>query len=48
MTTVDTWVVYLLTLVAGALLSGVGTYFATRSKLRFDYDSDLRQRRIDV
>jgi hypothetical protein len=38
----------LLTLVAGALISGVATYFGTRSKLRLDYDADLRTRRIEA
>ena len=35
-----------LTLVVGALVSGVLTYLGTRSKLALDYDADLRERRI--
>ena len=42
------WLIPVLTLVVGALLSGLGTYLGLRSKIRFDYDSDLRQKRIDV
>lgn len=38
----------LLTLVAGALVSGVLTYLGTRSKLVLDYDADLRERRIEA
>jgi len=45
---VISWLIPLVTLVVGALLSGVATYIGTRSKLRFDYDADLRQRRIDA
>lgn len=43
-----TWLIPLLTLTAGALLSSVVTYAGTRSKLALDYDADLRQKRIDV
>lgn len=35
-----------LTLVLGALVSGVLTYLGTRSKLVLDYDADLRSRRV--
>src|SRR4028119_1434477 len=45
---VSAWLIPVLTLVVGALLSGLGTYLGLRSKIRFDYDSDLRQKRIDV
>jgi hypothetical protein len=45
---VATVLLSLLTLVAGALISGVATYFGTRSKLRLDYDADLRKRRIEA
>lgn len=38
----------LLTLVVGALVSGVVTYLGTRSKLVLDYDADLRKRRIEA
>jgi hypothetical protein len=44
----NTLSVSLVTLVAGALVSGVATYLGTRSKLVLDYDADLRQRRIDA
>lgn len=43
MTTV--WV-SLLTLIGGAVASGVLTYVGTRRKLSLDYDADLRERRI--
>jgi len=43
---VETVVVALLTLIAGAAVSGVVTYLETRRKLSFDYDADLRERRI--
>jgi len=45
---VSAWLIPVLTLVVGAVLSGLGTYLGLRSKVRFDYDSDLRQKRIDV
>jgi hypothetical protein len=43
---VDTVLISLLTLVTGALVSGVLTYLGTRSKLVLDYDADLREKRI--
>lgn len=43
-----TWLIPLLTLTAGALVSGIVTYVSTRSKLTLDYDADLRQKRIEV
>lgn len=43
MTTV--WV-SLLTLIGGAVASGILTYVGTRRKLSLDYDADLRKRRI--
>jgi hypothetical protein len=43
MTTI--WV-SLLTLIGGAVASGVLTYVGTRRKLSLDYDADLRKRRI--
>lgn len=42
------WLVPLLTLVLGGLVSAVGTFVATRNKLRSDYDADLREKRITV
>jgi len=45
---VDTLWVSLVTLVAGALVSGVATFMGTRNKLVLDYDADLRNRRIDA
>jgi hypothetical protein len=45
---VETWVIPLFTLAVGALLSGVGTYAASRNKLRFDYDAHLREKRVEV
>jgi hypothetical protein len=45
---VDTVLIPLLTLVTGALVSGVVTYFGTRNKLVLDYDADLREKRIAV
>lgn len=44
----ETLWVSLVTLVAGALVSGVATFLGTRSKLVLDYDADLRKRRIDA
>lgn len=44
----NTWLTSLLTAVVGAAVSGVGTYFSLRAKLRSEYDSDLRQKRIDA
>jgi hypothetical protein len=43
-----TVLVSLLTLVGGAVVSGVLTYVGTRRKLVLDYDADLRERRISV
>jgi hypothetical protein len=43
-----TVLVSFLTLVGGAVVSGVLTYVGTRRKLVLDYDADLRQRRISV
>jgi hypothetical protein len=45
---VNTWLTLLLTAIVGAAVSGVGTYFSLRTKLRSEYDSDLRQKRIDA
>lgn len=45
MTTV---LISLLTLIGGALVSGVLTYLGSRSKLAMDYDADLRNRRIEA
>jgi hypothetical protein len=43
---VGTVLVSLLTLVFGAVVSGVLTYLGARRKLALDYDADLRTRRI--
>jgi hypothetical protein len=43
-----TVLISLLTLVGGAVVSGVLTYVGTRRKLVLDYDADLRKRRINV
>jgi hypothetical protein len=43
---VTAWVLPLVTLVTGAVVSGVATYLGTRTQWRLTYDSDLRQRRI--
>jgi hypothetical protein len=37
-----------ITLVAGAVVSGVGTYLVARRTLAYEYDSDLRKRRIEA
>jgi hypothetical protein len=42
----NTLLISLLTLVAGAVISGVLTYVGTRSKVALDYDADLREKRI--
>ena len=44
----STVAVSLLTLVAGAVVSGVGTYLVARRTLAYEYDSDLRKRRIEA
>jgi hypothetical protein len=45
MTTV---LVSVLTLIGGAVVSGVLTYIGTRRKMALDYDADLRERRINA
>jgi hypothetical protein len=45
---VTTVLISLLTLIGGALVSGVLTYLGSRSKLAMDYDADLRKRRIET
>jgi hypothetical protein len=44
----STVLVSLLTLVGGAVVSGVLTYVGTKRKMVLDYDADLRERRIIV
>lgn len=44
----NTWLTLLLTAIVGAAVSGFGTYFTLRTKLRSEYDSDLRQKRLDA
>jgi hypothetical protein len=43
-----TFLVSLLTLVVGAAVSGLVTYLETKRKLVYDYDADLRLRRINT
>lgn len=43
-----TALISVLTLLIGAAVSGLVTYFETKRKLVFDYDADLRKRRIET
>ena len=42
----ETVLISLLTLVTGAVVSGVLTYVGTKRKLELDYDADLRKKRM--
>jgi hypothetical protein len=43
-----TALISVLTLLVGAAVSGLVTYLETRRKLAYDYDADLRKRRIEA